>query len=69
MLRLSMTPRVLREVERANGNLVLGLTKRLVSMPKGHWPEELMKALWAVGTPHFANESYNLFAIQTLLRR
>lgn len=37
-------------VERANGNLLVGLTKHLVGMPKGLWPEELIKALWAIHT-------------------
>ena len=37
-------------VERANGSLLEGLTKRLVGMPKGLWPEELLKALWALRT-------------------
>lgn len=32
-------------VERANGNLLEGLKKRLVGLPKGVWPEELQKAL------------------------
>lgn len=39
-----------KAVERANGILLSGLTKSLVNMPKGIWPEELMKALWALRT-------------------
>ena len=39
-----------RTVERANGNLLGALKKRLVGLPKGMWPEELQKALWALRT-------------------
>nr|CCI55446.1 PH01B001E05.2 [Phyllostachys edulis] len=37
-------------VERANNNLLEGLKKRLVGLPKGLWPKELHKALWALRT-------------------
>ena len=37
-------------VKKANGNLLVGLTKRLVGLPKGLWPEELQRALWALRT-------------------
>ena len=37
-------------VERANGNLLDGLKKCLVGLPKGAQPEELQKALWALRT-------------------
>lgn len=39
-----------RAVERANNDLLQGLTKRLVGMPKGLRPEELIKALWGIRT-------------------
>ena len=38
-------PEVNGTVERTNGNLLEGLKKRLVELPKGVWPEELQKAL------------------------
>ena len=50
-------------VERANGSLVDGLKKRLVGLPKGAWPEELQKTLWALRTSPTRTTGFSPFKL------
>lgn len=50
-------------VKQANGNLLEGLKKRLVGLPKGLWPEELQKALWALRTSPTRTTGFSPFKL------
>ena len=53
-------------VERANDNLLEGLKKRLIGLPKGLWPEELQKN--PLGNPHDTNQGHEILPVQTPFR-
>jgi transposase InsO family protein len=33
-------------VERANGTIIIGIMKSIFNLPKGKWPDELVKVVW-----------------------
>jgi hypothetical protein len=50
-------------VERANGTILLGITKSLVGLSKGKWTEELIKVVWNQNTPISRSTSFTPFKI------
>jgi hypothetical protein len=50
-------------VERANGIILLGITKSLVGLPKGKWTEELIKVVWNHNTSVSRSTGFTLFKL------
>ncbi|KAG8095657.1 hypothetical protein GUJ93_ZPchr0013g36125 [Zizania palustris] len=50
-------------VERANGNILSGLNRRIVGLAKGLWTEELPKIFWSIRTTQTRSTGFTPFTL------
>jgi transposase InsO family protein len=50
-------------VERANGIIIAGIMKSIFNLPKGKWPNELVKVVWNHNTILSRSTGFTLFKL------
>jgi hypothetical protein len=50
-------------VERANGIIITGIMKSIFNLPKGKWPDELVKVVWNHNTVVSRSTGFNMFKL------
>jgi hypothetical protein len=50
-------------VERANGIIIIGIMKSIFNLPKGKWPDELVKVVWNHNTVVSRSIGFTLFKL------
>jgi hypothetical protein len=50
-------------VERANGIIIIGIMKSIFNLPKGKWPDDLVKVVWNHNTVVSRSTGFTLFKL------
>jgi transposase InsO family protein len=50
-------------VERANGIIITGIMRSIFNLPKGKWPDELVKVVWNYNTAVSRSMGFTLFKL------